>query len=144
MEILKSPVVRKVVAGGALVLALAGCTNYSGEGNEFDVHGKVIDAGKQSLTVKLQSVESAQGDASDWFKVGEEHQLHDNCDCHGFWRGRKQYGQAYAETGEKIEPSEVAIGSCVEFFGKIRTDSDGKFTSERPVYDRAEVEPCVR
>ena len=123
--------------------ALAGCgANYSGNGNEFVVDGKVTDPGHHSLKARIYMVEEANGEADDWFKPGTVHQIHDNCNCHGWDASNKRYGTVYGLNGQELNPSEVAIGACVEFEGKIRADQEGKVTEDRPVYDVAKVEQC--
>lgn len=132
----------------ALALALGlgavavSCANYSGEGNEFSVSGQVTNAGKQSLKAEIYDIGVTHGDAHNWFEIGHEHRLHDNCDCHGTWTGRKQYGIVLDLKGGEIEPSQVAVGSCVEFTGKIRSDNEGKYHTDRPVYDIAQLVRC--
>lgn len=124
-------------------LALSGCgPNYSGAGNEFVVYGKVTDPGKHSLKAEIHAIEGAQGEAEEWFKLGNVHQLHDNCDCQGLWNSNKTLGIVYDRRGYEIEPSDVAIGACVRFEGRIRADSEGKYSDNRPVYETAQVEQC--
>lgn len=135
--------------GIGLVLGLGGlmtvgCTdpNYSGEGYEFVVEGQVTDPGKESLKAEIYEIRDVNGMADGWFSIGNTHQLHDNCDCHGMWRGEKQYGEVRTEDGEVIEPSDVAIGACVAFTGAIRANNEGKTWTERPVYEVAQIVPC--
>lgn len=124
-------------------LALAGCgPNYSGAGNDFVVHGKVTDPGRHSIKARIFEVDQADGAADGWFKLGSVHQLHDNCDCHGFWSDNKKYGVVYDRQSNEIEPQAVAVGACVEFDGRIRANQEGKYTEDRPVYDVAQVEAC--
>jgi len=124
-------------------LALAGCgPNYSGNGNEFVVQGKVTDPGKHSLKAEILEVDKASGQATHWFKINHIHQLHDNCDCHGWGHSNKRYGHVYDLQNYEISSSEVAIGACVRFEGKIKADSNGKTSEDRPVYDVAQVEDC--
>jgi len=125
-------------------LALSGCAgpNYSGNGNEFIVHGKVTDPGKHSIKARIYEVDEAYGEADGWFKPDTVHQLHDNCDCHGFWSSNKKYGVVYSNNGYEISPNYVAVGACVRFEGKMRANQEGKMTEDRPVYDNAQVETC--
>ncbi len=129
---------------GLSALAVSGCSgpNYSGEGNEFVVRGKVTDTGKQSVRAKIYQIDSTDGDATDWFSVGETEHLHDNCDCHGFWKSRKKYGTITEAGLVEISPSDVAIGSCIVFTGKIRSNAEGKTYDDRPVYEMANIIPC--
>jgi hypothetical protein len=123
--------------------ALTGCgANYSGDGNEFVVHGRVTDPGSHSLRAKIYHIESARGEADDWFELNHEHQLHDNCNCHGFWNSNKKFGTVYDLQGYEVEPSQVAIGACVRFYGRIRANSEGKTSSTRPVYETVNIERC--
>jgi hypothetical protein len=135
---------RGLVGCGLTALLLTGCGayNYSGNGNEFTVTGEVTDPGDESLKVRIHEVVDADGKAKGWFKPEHVHQIHDNCDCHGTWHGRKQYGEVHDVDGSVIEPAHVAVGACVVVEGKIRTDQDGKYTSTRPVYDVAQLVDC--
>lgn len=145
MEIRKffeSKVARAALVLGLGATVLTGCANYSGDGNEFVVRGTVTEAGNESLKARITQVSEANGDAAGWFGVGNEHRLHDNCDCHGTWHGRKQYGIVLNLSGLEIEPSEVDPGACMEFSGKIRSDREGKTYNERPVYDIAQQVSC--
>lgn len=124
---------------GATALSACGQYNYSGEGNEFSVTGVVLDAGDQSLKIDVEEVDYVNGWSKGWMDDMDGHRVHDNCDCHGTWTGRKQYGEVYDLDGEVIEPSEVAVGACVHMVGAIRTDSDGKTSHRRPVYETAQI-----
>jgi len=143
-EFLKPRRVALSIALGLGGLMTAGCsgTNYSGEGNEFVVSGQVTDPGNESLKAVIYEINETHGEAETWFEVGNEHQLHDNCNCHGFWAGNKQYGEVRNEEGQVIEPSTVAIDACVEFTGAIRRYNHGKTYTERPVYETAQIIPC--
>jgi hypothetical protein len=142
-EKLKRSKLPPLLAIPAGAMALAGCgANYSGEGNEFIIHGKVTDPGKHSLKANIYEIDIADGEADGWFKIGTKHQIHDNCDCHGFWSSNKKYGVVYNLQGYETSPSQVAVGACVRFDGKIRADQEGKTTDDRPVYDVAQVEEC--
>jgi len=132
----------KAALCAAGLLTLAGCANFTGEGNEFSVKGRVTDAGSQSLEIETTDIFSTNGDADDWFEVGEDNRLHDNCDCHGFWHGRKKYGTVYNIDGAVIDTSDVPLDSCVIFEGSVRDDSDGKYTHERAVFTEAHVVYC--
>ncbi len=125
-----------------LGVAAMGCANYSGDGNEFEVEGKVTKASEQSLTVDIYEIGETHGDANGWFEDGVSHKIHDNCECHGAWSGRKQYGEVRDYEGGVINPDEVAVGACVEVVGKIRSDKEGKSYTNRPVYDVAQLVPC--
>lgn len=143
MERLKNRnILRATACALALGFAAVGCANYSGNGNEFTVKGRVTDPGKQSLQVDIYEISETNGDADGWFEDGVSHRIHDNCDCHGTWSGRKQYGRVISNEGRQITPSEVSVGSCVEFEGKIRSDNEGKTYTDRPVYDTATVIAC--
>ena len=135
-------VLKTVALTGALGAFAIGCANPSGEGNEFVVTGEVTHVGTQSIGADIFEIDETNGDANGWFEDGTYHVIHDNCDCHGFWSGRKQYGHVENFDGETIDISEVVVGECIEFTGKIRSDNDGKYTSERPVYEVAQVVPC--
>lgn len=125
-------------------LMTVGCTdpNYSGEGYEFVVEGQVTDPGNESLKAEIYEIRETNGMADGWFEIGNVHQLHDNCDCHGMWTGNKQYGEVRSQEGAMIEPSMVVIGACVEFTGAIRANNEGKTWTERPVYEIAQIIPC--
>lgn len=140
-EWFKSKKARAAAAVFAGALTLVGYANYSGEGNEFEVKGVVTDPGEQSLKVRIYEIDETHGQANGWFEIGNVHQIHDNCDCHGAWSGRKTYGTVY-DGGMIIEPSEVLLGSCVDLVGKIRANQEGKYTSDRPVFDTAQIIPC--
>lgn len=131
-------------AGLGMAALLSGCSDasYSGESHEFQVRGKVTDAGDESLKVEVYQINSAAGKADGWFTVDQEHRLHDNCNCHGAWTGNKQYGQVLDVHKREIEPSEVDEGACVEFDGKIRSNQSGKTYQDRPVYDTAQIITC--
>lgn len=135
------------IAGLALgSLSLLGCTNYEGEGNDFVVRATVEDATWQSVWARVYQVDQADGRAADdsWFGVtGNDEEFHDNCDCDtsGFFTDRMKVGDVYQD-GEVISPEELALGTCVEFQGKIRDDQDPKTYHERPVYEVATVVPC--
>lgn len=137
------PLLLAIPAGA---LALTGCSgpNYSGAGNEFVVHGKVTDPGKHSLKANIYRVDEANGDAEGWFKPNSNHQIHDNCDCdEGGWSvDNIKVGDVYGQNGNVIPPSEVAIGACVKFTGRIRANYEGKTQPERPVYEYAQEETC--
>ena len=124
-------------------LALSGCLpNYSGNGNEFVVHGKVVHPGNHSITAQIFEVDEANGQANGWFKLDTVHQLHDNCNCHGALNLNKRYGTVYDMAGHSISPSSVAVGDCIQFDGKIRADQEGKISYDRPVFDVAQEEKC--
>lgn len=135
--------VQAALAGG-LALTLLGCgnTSASGEGDEFIVRGQVTDPGERSLKAEIYQIDETNDAANDWFELGNEHQIHDNCDCDGTWMKRKQFGTVYDTSGKAIEPADVAIGSCVIFEGSIRKNQEGKYTDDRPVYVTAQVVPC--
>lgn len=131
------------VPAGVLAFIGAGCgPNYSGNGNEFVVHGQVTDPGHHSLKARILEIDEAFGEADGWFKIGKVHQLHDNCDCHGFFDTNHRYGEVYDTYEQPISPSDVSVGACVKFVGKIRSNAEGKSWDDRPVYDTAEVEDC--
>lgn len=143
MERLKNKnILRATACALALGIAAVGCANYSGNGNEFTVKGRVTDPGKQSLKVDIYEIDQTSGRANGWFEDGVSHRIHDNCDCHGAWTGRKQYGHVISNEGQEISPAEVTVGSCVEFEGKIRSNQEGKTHNDRPVYDTATVIAC--
>lgn len=129
---------------GALALTLLGCgnTSASGEGDEFVVQGRVTDPGEKSLKAAIYEIGETHDAADGWFEIGKEHQIHDNCDCDGFWMNRKQFGEVIDANGKSITPSDVAVGSCVVFSGSIRKNQEGKYTDDRPVYVTAQVIPC--
>ena len=129
--------------GATGLLLLSGCTsrNFSGEGNEFVVDGKVRHGGDQSITIDVYSILKEEGDAKGWFEDGDKHQVHDNCKCGGGWDTEKTYGKVYNAENVEIEPSELREGQCVELTGSIH-DTHGKYNDPRPVYDTAEVIPC--
>ena len=134
-----------VALGGISLALLTGCgtgPNYSGDGNDFMVDGKVDHAGKQSLTVRVYDVEEDRGRANGWFDDDGLHQIHDNCNCHGVWNGNKKYGHVLSLSGAEISPSDVPEGACVAFTGKIRSNHVGKTWDDRPVYDLAKVVLC--
>ena len=137
-------VLRATALASLVGLFAVGCSssNYSGEGNEFKVKGEVTYVGRQSIGADIYEIEETSGDANGWFEDGEYHVLHDNCDCHGFWNGRKQYGEVKNIEGSDTEIAEVIVGSCVEFTGKIRSDAEGKTYDDRPVYDLAQIIHC--
>lgn len=139
---IKQNTLRTALLAAGLGLFAVGCANYSGDGNNFVVKGKVTDVGRQSIGVDIYDIEETHGDANGWFEDGVDHILHDNCDCHGFWNGRKKYGHVEDFDGNEIELSQVQEGSCVEFTGKIRSDQEGKTYDNRPVYDVAQIVPC--
>ncbi len=134
------PLVSALAAGG-LMLAACG-PNYSGDGNDFVVQGKVTDPGAHSLKARIFEVDDADGSADGWFHVGTVHQLHDNCNCHGWLSSNKRYGEVLNVHGDQISPTDVAVGACVIFTGKIRANQVGKNYKNRPVYETAQVEQC--
>jgi hypothetical protein len=93
----------------AVSIALVGCADYSGEGDEFRVRGEVVEAGDESLKVRISGIDYTYGRAEDWFELDAVHQLHDNCECHGFWSGKRTYGIVYDENNDIIEPDEVPL-----------------------------------
>lgn len=138
---------RRLFKGAAILGLVAGLSacgpNYSGEGNDFKVKGIVLDAGQRSLTVDVYKIEQENGDAHGWFEDGRIHQIHDNCNCSGgFWNDNKKVGEVYDFNGRVVQPSEVAVNTCVEFTGKIRAHHRGKAHPERPVYEVAQEIPC--
>lgn len=135
-------IIRTLACAVGLGFVAVGCANYSGSGNEFTVKGRVTGTGESSLEVDVYEIDQTSGRANGWFEDGVSHRLHDNCDCHGFWSGRKQYGQVISNEGRLISPSDVTIGSCVEFDGKIRSNQEGKSHDDRPVYDTATEIAC--
>lgn len=137
-----APRLRSVALVSALALGAVGCYNYSGEGNEFTVYGEVTDPGEESLKVRVTGIEEANGEADGWFKIGAEHQLHDNCNCHGAFKANEQTGFVYDGNEAVIEPSSVMAGKCVVVTGAIRNHKVGKYTHERPVYETVYVSPC--
>lgn len=143
MERLRS---RNVLRTSALAVSMlfgaAACANYSGNGNEFVVRGEITEVGEQSLAADIYEIEETHGEADGWFEDGTSHRIHDNCDCHGAWSGRKTYGVVLDNAGEEIDISELQEGQCVEFTGKIRSNKEGKSHSDRPVFDTAQIVPC--
>jgi hypothetical protein len=133
-----------ISAAGVGMLGLAGCANYSGNGNEFMVEGQVTDPGEHSLKARITTIEYEHGEAEGWFEVGHIHQLHDNCDCHGALSSNKRYGTVLSVEGYPIQPSDVSVGACIRFIGRIRADHEGKTYHNRPVYNEAQVEQCAR
>lgn len=136
-----------IVGAVAGIVALSGCSNYSGEGNEFVVVGQVTDPGEESLKADITKIIETNGDADGWFKIGHEHQLHDNCDCDdGFFRSNITVGKVLDFSGAEIEPDSVLEGACIVFEGTIRDDltSNGKtsYGKPRPVYNTAQIVEC--
>lgn len=135
-----------VLSVAALSLAaVAGCgPNYSGEGNDFKVDGKVTTAGHRSLTVDVYDIKKEEGDAKGWFEDGVSHQIHDNCNCSGnFWNDNETVGRVLDMQGHEVSPSSIAVGTCVEFDGRIRANQEGKYHYDRPVYNVAQEIPCA-
>ncbi len=133
---------------GAGTLSLASCTapNYEGAGNDFRVRATVEETTWQSITANVYRIDIAEGEATDemWFAAtGQTEEFHDNCDCDdsGFFTERITIGELH-DGGVKVSPETLAVGTCVEFTGKIRVDNDGKYSHDRPVYELAEVVPC--
>lgn len=136
---------RKIAAIGVVVgtLGIAGCSNYEGKGNDFDVTIAVEESTHQSITGHTVEVRRADGEAADWFAVlGDVDEFHDNCDCDGLWRSRKQYGEVRNIKGDLIKPGTLSVGQCIAMQGKIRVDFDGETNHTRPVYEVAQVVPC--
>jgi hypothetical protein len=134
---------KKILAVGLLsVLGLSACETYDPDNNTFEVVGKVTDPGKESLKVNITEIGHTKGKANGWFKVGNEHQIHDNCNCHGSWNSKKQYGVVLSYSGLEMNPNDVDQGSCVEFQGKIRDIQSDDDTEYRPVYDVAQIVDC--
>jgi hypothetical protein len=131
---------KRVLAVGLLsVLGLSACETYDPDNNTFEVVGKVTDPGKESLKVNITEIGQTEGKANGWFKVGNEHQIHDNCNCYGSWNSNKQYGVVLSYYGLEMNPNDVDQGSCVELRGKIRDIQSDDNTEYRPVYDVAQI-----
>ncbi len=127
----------------ALVLAACGAPTHSGNGHEFVIKGRITDVGSQSIRIDLLEQIEAHGYAVDCMDdSGGSHKVHDNCDCHGLWSGRKKYGHVYDYQGNEISLDQVTISDCVIMTGAIRKDQDGKYSHNRPVYERADLVPC--
>lgn len=133
------PAVLAVALGS---FAVAGCTNPEGTGNDFHLRGKIENVGEQSITVRTKQILQEDGESEDWFSVGDHNQLHDNCDCHGIFNSRKQYGSVYALGGTPSELSSLKEGQCVDAIGKVRDDDDGKTYHTRAVFDKVTVIDC--
>jgi hypothetical protein len=144
MEKLRNNGNRKLAALGVATISLAGCAypNYSGEGNEFTITARVSDGREQSLKVLPGRIIEAHGAAEDWFHIGEEHQIHDNCDCDDDGSNRKTYGVVLDKNGNAMEPDDVLDDTCVLIEGKIRDDKEGKTHNERPVFDKVQIIEC--
>lgn len=132
------------VGGAGLTLTLAGCANYTGEGNEFVARGIVKETTWQSISADVYAIPAASGEAKSFLGVGDDEEFHDNCDCDdsGFFVERVKIGDLHDQDGNVISPVTLAVGTCVEFRGAIRSDNDGKTDHERPVYEWAQVVPC--
>lgn len=118
-----------------LALIVSAC---SAEGDEFSVHMRSTDIGKQSIKGEITEIDYDH----DWFTLGNVHQIHDNCDCHGTWNGHKKYGTVLDHDGEEIQLDDLEVGQCLHLTGRIRADQEGKYYYDRPVYDTAQREPC--
>src|SRR5688572_29037342 len=89
-----------------VVLALAAC---SAEGDDFTVHMDVKKVGDQSVTGEITRIDRDHG----WFTLGNTHQIHDNCDCHGFWNNRKTYGTVLDYHGNTISLDDLDDRTCL-------------------------------
>ena len=132
-------VFRAMFFASLLGLAAVGCSiedpNYSGEGNDFMVKGEITDVGKQSIEAEVMEVISATGEASEWFEAEEEDRFHDNCNCHGMWKGNKKFGLVENYQGAEMQLSDLQAGECVEISGKIRSSKVGDDWDDRPVFE---------
>lgn len=135
---------RGVILLSMAAFGLTACgPNYSGEGNDFRVDGRVTTAGHRSLTVDVYNIKKEEGEANGWFEDGVSHQIHDNCNCSSdFWTSNEKVGHVLNLQGEEVEPFQVPLGTCVEFEGKIRANQEGKYHHDRPVYELAQEIPC--
>lgn len=124
------------IGGGAILLA--GCSNLSGEGNEFKVEGRVVSVGDRSVTVETVRVDEAHGDAKGWFDDGKKHQVHNNYKDN--WCDMKTVGHEFTAAGVPESLDDLQTGELVELDGKIRDSYTycGKYAhyQERPVFDK--------
>lgn len=134
---------KRIALIALIILILTACgPDQTGNGHEFVITGQVTDVGEESIEIVLERTESANGEAQGWMDdPGNKHRIHDNCDCHGFWSGRKQYGFVF-HAGEMIDLTSLQEGWCVRISGAIRRDQDGKTSHLRPVYESAIVVSC--
>lgn len=134
---------RLIVLAIVVALTVAACVDYNfdGETDRFKLLGRVTEVGDQSVQIEIIRLDETSGRADSWFDPGP-HRIHDNCDCHGTWHGRKRYGTVYGYDGVEIPISQVQVDQCLYIDGSVRDDNDGKYTSERPVFDSATLTPC--
>lgn len=138
---------KPLIAVALAVLVLSGCgdawsPDYSGDNNKFTVAMDVVEVGSQSVRGEVVRIDEANGRADGWFEIGNTHRIHDNCDCHGFWLGRKQYGEVFDYDGYQITLDDLSGQECLLINGRIRSNNEGKTWDDRPVFDRAQVTTC--
>lgn len=135
-----------LVVGLVLTSILGACgewtADYTGEGNRFTVEMSIVEVGSQSVRGEILRIDEANGRADGWFKIDNTHRIHDNCDCHGFWRSRKKYGRVFDNSGQEITLDDLTGNECLRLEGRIRSNSEGKTWDDRPVFDNATVQPC--
>lgn len=120
-------------------LAVSGCRNTEGKGNDFAVVGRVTSVGDQSVHVKVQKILLAKGKARGWFDDFDVHMVHDNyneCD----FSNPHEVGDEFDVNGQREELESVHPGELVRLDGKIRESAElcGKYPDFdfRPVFDR--------
>jgi hypothetical protein len=129
--------VAAIILIGLAVMITAG-TNYTGEGNEFQITATVDHVTNQSVFVTgVQEETPGNGKADTWFSSGQG-ELHDN---YTRFIAKNKVGHIYDSTGQPIDLARLQPGSTIRAVGKIRSSyyTPTRLTRDRAVFDRIDV-----